>query len=180
MRNHEQTLIITTQTSVPHCHCADAIRFIGSPLALDRDVFSRTSKDGPRAGKTPPKPGGLSSHGRWIFVLAFLAKVLIPPLESLQLGRGINLGDPCCLVCWSDKNTNQQKCRPHEVGKGQICGPEKVISKTHDQRYPRQPIPHGPRVPRPETIGFRSSLVEVSEEGIREMHTLSLRSSLSQ
>ncbi|KAJ9084890.1 hypothetical protein DSO57_1019395 [Entomophthora muscae] len=115
MRNHEQTLIITTQTSVPHCHCADAVKFRGPPLALDRDVFSRPSKKMARVQAKPLQNlEDLAHTVDGCFVLAFLAKVLISPLESPPTAEETLIWldcllSWCCLVL--KKLANQQKMR---------------------------------------------------------------------
>ncbi|KAJ9050239.1 hypothetical protein DSO57_1016383 [Entomophthora muscae] len=173
-----------TKTYISHRNLVILVkdRFRGPPLALDQDVFPRPSKKVARVQAKPLQNlEDLAHTVDKCFVLAFPAEVLISPLESppnveetlIQLD---------CLLSWCrpvlKQLANQQKnaghmklersnLRPGEIG---YQNPQPVVSQVANSS--------GPGVPQPETIGFRSSLVETSEEGIRgNVHPESLEGS---
>ncbi|KAJ9083653.1 hypothetical protein DSO57_1032597 [Entomophthora muscae] len=154
------------------CFAVEFAVFCGPPLALDWDVFPRPSK---KVAHVQAKPlQNLEDLARTVdehFVLALLVEVPISPLDSpptaeetlIQLDCLLSW---CCLVLkqlsGQQKNAgcmNPEKpnLRPREIGY-QI--PQSVVSQAANSS--------GPEVPWPEIIGFQSSLMKTSEEGIRE------------
>ncbi|KAJ9072163.1 hypothetical protein DSO57_1030116 [Entomophthora muscae] len=145
--------------------------FRGPSLALDRDVFPRPSKKVARVQAKPLQ--NLEDLAHTVderFVLAFLAKDPIFPLESPPTTEE-TLIQLDCLLSW---------CRP--VLK-QLAGQQKnAAHMDHEKPNPRPgkigyQIPQlvvsqvtnspGPEVPQPKIIGFWSPLVATPEEGIR-------------
>ncbi|KAJ9073726.1 hypothetical protein DSO57_1013149 [Entomophthora muscae] len=147
------------------------VKFRGPPLALDQDVFPRPSK---KVAQVQAKPlQNLEDLDHTVderFVLAFLAKVPISPLESPPTAEEtlIHLD---CLLSWccpvlkqlADQRENagcmdpeRPNLRPGKIGY-QI--PQSVVFQVANSS--------GPEVPQPKIIGFQSSLVETPEEGIR-------------
>ncbi|KAJ9079011.1 hypothetical protein DSO57_1000646 [Entomophthora muscae] len=133
-------------------------------------ISQTIKKGGPRAGKTPPKPGGLGSHGRQTLCVG------LPGLSShfpfgvpSNCGRDINLVGLLVVlvlpgpetISKPTKNAGHMKLkrsnlRPGEIGY-QNLRPE--VSQVANSS--------SPGVPWPKTIGFQSSPVETSEEGIK-------------
>ncbi|KAJ9071406.1 hypothetical protein DSO57_1037249 [Entomophthora muscae] len=160
----------------------DTVKFCGPPLALDRDVFPRPSK---KVACVQAKPlQNLEDLAHTVdkrFVLAFLAEVLISPLESPPTAEETLIWLDC-LLSWCrpvlKQLANQQKnaghmklersnLRPRKIG---YQNPQPVVSQVANSS--------GLGVPWSKTIGFRSSPVETSEEGIRgNMHPESLEGS---
>ncbi|KAJ9059920.1 hypothetical protein DSO57_1036439 [Entomophthora muscae] len=147
------------------------VKFCGPPLALDRDVFPRPSK---KVAHVQAKPlQNLENLAHTVdkrFVLAFPAEVPISPLEFPPTAEE-TLIQLDCLLSWCcpvlKQLANQQKnvghmksersnLRPGEIGNQNL---QPVVSQVANSS--------GPGVLWPETIGFQSSPVETSEEGIR-------------
>ncbi|KAJ9076928.1 hypothetical protein DSO57_1021651 [Entomophthora muscae] len=147
------------------------LKFCGPHLALDWDVFPRSSK---KVACVQAKPlQNLEDLAHTVdkhFVLAFPTEDPISPLESppteeetlIQLDCLLSW---CCLVlkqlAKQQKNAGHMKSemsnlQPREIG---YQNPQSVMSQVANSS--------GLGVPCPKTIGLQSSLVETSEEGIR-------------
>ncbi|KAJ9065625.1 hypothetical protein DSO57_1017556 [Entomophthora muscae] len=104
------------------------------------------------------------------FVLAFPAEVLISPLESPPTTEETLIWldcllSWCCLVL--KQLANQQKNAGHMKLERSNLWPGEIGYQNPRPEVSQVTNSSGLGVPRPETIGFRSSPVETSEEGIR-------------
>ncbi|KAJ9086687.1 hypothetical protein DSO57_1001478 [Entomophthora muscae] len=147
------------------------VKFCGPLLALDWDVFSRPLKKVARVQANPLQ--NLEDLAHTVdesFVLAFMAEVPISPLESPPTAEETLIQLDCLLSwCWpvlkqlagqqknaACMNPEKPNLQPGEIGY-QIL--QSVASQAANSP--------GPEVPQTKIIGFWSSPMETSEEGIR-------------
>ncbi|KAJ9064427.1 hypothetical protein DSO57_1030763 [Entomophthora muscae] len=148
-----------------------SVKFRGPPLALDWDAFPRPSK---KVAHVQAKPlQNLEDLAHMVdkrFVLAFLAEVPISPLESPPTAEE-TLIQLDCLLSWCcpvlKQLANQQKNAGHMKSERSNLWPGEIGSQNLQPVVSQVANSSGLGVPWPETIGFQSSLVEASEEGIR-------------
>ncbi|KAJ9059021.1 hypothetical protein DSO57_1006795 [Entomophthora muscae] len=147
------------------------VKFCGPPLALNWDLFPRPSKKVARVQAKPlQNPENLAHTVDERFVLAFMAKVPILPLESPSTAEETPI-QLYCLLSWCcpvlRQLADQQENAGHmEQGRLNLRSgkigyriPQLVVSQATNSS--------GPKVPQPKIIGFRSPPAGTSGEGIR-------------
>ncbi|KAJ9082387.1 hypothetical protein DSO57_1004956, partial [Entomophthora muscae] len=121
-------------------------------------IVQTIEKSGLCAGKTPPKPGGLGPH-------IPISPLEPPPTVEETLIQLDCLLSWCCLVlkqlAEQQKNAGRMELAKPNLWPGKIGYQilQSVVSQAANSS--------GPEVPQPKIIGFWSSPVETSEEGIR-------------
>ncbi|KAJ9089744.1 hypothetical protein DSO57_1009748 [Entomophthora muscae] len=132
-------------------------------------ISQTIKKGGPRACKTPPKPGGLGSHSRQTLYVGLPGQSSHFPFGvPSNCRKDINLVVLLVVlvspspetISKPTKNAGHMKLERSNLQPGEIGyqNPRPEVSQVTNSS--------GLGVPQPKTIGFWSSLVEMSEEGI--------------